>query len=747
MDNSSAATEGIVKYPESNYRNGRDAIQHKFEEDSASPPSPSPSALYTVITSPCSNGIELLNDVDPSKPDAQARDAAIADIESVWSGSMVHGFDVKYTKNDSATARSSVTRELTQAAHTAIAPPARQSLESDHKNDGETNRSWKEYAQVDGINGTEQSPPAAQAQTEGTVTHFDTPTSLQQEAFDPPPTSQERRVNKSKALRTSIFREIVRHRGKSVDNTADSDDHKQASQESETTAPIETADVNNPMTDNVSVMQKSPVMPGRTSRSDCASLNSNVTESNSCDELALENSKSNTRSTGSAPFFETNLSYEAEEGSTHASSCWSCGGLTDDDDDEEEEEEEEEEEDDDNETGTYETATCASKYEIKERFTGDETVGEEDTIVTDKTTTSVNYGDGTKRYDYEHSDPPMTEVAGNEECSDGKSCDNGSEVIEDNDARTYQESLDGSVSESFDGSYDDGTLDGSLNESFDETLDDDVSGCGDDDASEGTMTVDSKAKSGSGWAMWFGFGGNRDDGSLSQSGDTTTRSRQSTQVSIETMDETIDDDSVSEGGDSTVVSSKGGDRRELKRGKSADEAKRTNKAVAHFASRAGNSSSSARQLQSKPILGVPRLKKSWKKLKVSSSSGVAREDKSIASEDTPATASISKDSNKESAPPRGKLKASKAVRGKHREALGKKIENGQRHLFCVKNSGIADFTIRQYNAVPVPCAPNHVLIKVEVRFKFFQAISNEYHIDHQFLLLDPPFIYRHQPSL
>jgi hypothetical protein len=524
-----------------------------------------------------------------------------------------------------------------------------------------------------------------------------------------------------------MFREIVRHRGKSAECPLA--DHKHASLENEPKTPIEeSCNKNASMTDTVGVMQNIATIP------DSASLKSTINECNSRDEPIEED-----RSSGSGRFPEGEHIHQEEEEveSVPGSSCWSFGGFTADEDDE-----------DDEVATDHETATYVTTDEASTCVTSDENASEMHNA-TDKTKSSANDGDARIK---NHSGPPNEEHNSNERYNDEKSnADDGEDSVDDDDLRTCSESVDGS--------YDDGTLDGTLGGSFDETLDDDASDCYDDVSEGSTRSVNRSVKGGSGWT-WFGFGGNWENDSVKSDSYTRASSRQSTVVSFESrsVDETIDDeDSQSERADSVV--SRREKRRGLKRDASVDvamrtnadknkvvtsvdEAKRTNsdkKSVVTSVDEAkrtnadkksavasSQSPSSTSQHQSKPSRGVPMFNKSWKKRMVSEGS---RGDKSIASEDTPATASVSLDSNKESVTSRSSPKGGKPLRGNpnHPEALKRNAENGQRHLFCVKNSGMVEFTVRQYNAVPVPSSPNHVLIKVEVRFTCFQRISDDCH--------------------
>lgn len=119
--------------------------------------------------------------------------------------------------------------------------------------------------------------------------------------------------------------------------------------------------------------------------------------------------------------------------------------------------------------------------------------------------------------------------------------------------------------------------------------------------------------------------------------------------------------------------------------------------------------------ESKPIRRVASFKKSWKKLKSPGSKNNGG-DKTVTSEDTRATASLSKES-KSSA--KETDKSSNGVNGVNdKNGVDKRFwdnDNRQRDIYCAKHGGVEHLTIRQYTDVPTPNAPDHVLVAVEVR--------------------------------
>lgn len=756
-NNLNVANDGVINYSESNFKNGGESFHQNLDVNSVSPPSPSPSAVYNVITSACSNGIELGKDYKALNPSVQAQESVVVDTESIWSDGSVHGFDAKFPKEEGASAAAGQTQEPAPARVSSdLQHVPRQALDPMQKGKDQSSCSWEEYPQVNGLDRTNQQSPSTQAKAKakakgGVQRHL---SSSQRLKSPDPPVSHEKRASKSYALRTAMFREIVRHRGKSIDRTsAESGESKQVSQANDVSAipivatpietapiettPIETSTRSESVTEHfdevpkvasiISASSKSRIRATHLEADDSASLVSESKSFNSRDGPPQDET-STCSSTGSMPFSADKVSYQEDTGSVHgSSSCWSCGSPFESNDDEE-----------DGTTSKNETATYTTTYETATCITADETSAH---ITTKKTTTFANVGGVKNMAKRDRSAPPAVKGDSHGRCIDEKSCADDDEDTVDDDLGTHMESLDGSMSDSFgsfDESLDESVDERSLNESLDGSLEDGVSYY-DDDVSVGTRSINSTAKAakgGSGWAIWFGFGGSRDEDTASQSGDTGARSRQSTIVSDETMEETVDDDeTLPEGG--SVVVSKGKNRREQTHEKPniipVDEAKKTvpdRKLSVASATRTGHASATTRQHtsdqekvpQSKPVLAVPSLKKSWKKLKAPGSSGVKGGDVSIASEDTPATASVSKDSKNEKnvATPvskenkKGKV-TSKYSSNRHKDSRWN-ANNGQQHLFCVKNGGMANFAIKQYNAVPVPSAPSHVLIKVEVRF-------------------------------
>jgi hypothetical protein len=108
---------------------------------------------------------------------------------------------------------------------------------------------------------------------------------------------------------------------------------------------------------------------------------------------------------------------------------------------------------------------------------------------------------------------------------------------------------------------------------------------------------------------------------------------------------------------------------------------------------------------SKPVRRVPSLSKTIQKLKKVGGSGDKGGDKSIASE----VSAITSRSNKSMCS--NKFKINKLT-------VDKSLwdpDDRQRDLYCAKPGGIKNLTVRQYINVPTPNAPDHVLIKVEVR--------------------------------
>ena len=43
-------------------------------------------------------------------------------------------------------------------------------------------------------------------------------------------------------------------------------------------------------------------------------------------------------------------------------------------------------------------------------------------------------------------------------------------------------------------------------------------------------------------------------------------------------------------------------------------------------------------------------------------------------------------------------------------------DDRQQDLYCAERGGIENLTVRQYSSIPAPNAPDHVLVKVEVRY-------------------------------
>jgi hypothetical protein len=115
---------------------------------------------------------------------------------------------------------------------------------------------------------------------------------------------------------------------------------------------------------------------------------------------------------------------------------------------------------------------------------------------------------------------------------------------------------------------------------------------------------------------------------------------------------------------------------------------------------------------SKPVRRVPSLVKSLKKLKGNGNSG---EEKSVEGNRwfslTPSDKSTGSTKVTRKAPMNEKVKICDKL------TVDKRLwdaDERQRDLFCAYHGGIESLSVRQYNDVPVPNAPDHVLVKVEV---------------------------------
>ena len=140
-------------------------------------------------------------------------------------------------------------------------------------------------------------------------------------------------------------------------------------------------------------------------------------------------------------------------------------------------------------------------------------------------------------------------------------------------------------------------------------------------------------------------------------------------------------------------------------------------------------------LSSIPLNPVPSLTKSLKKLKGRVNSGDKGGDKtiSIASCGTPSISMISSDKSMPMTPSDKSLRSTKPlinspknhklmnekVQGTIKLSVDKRLwdsDDRQRDLYCVERGGVSNLIVRQYSSIPVPNAPDHVLVKVEVRY-------------------------------
>ena len=237
------------------------------------------------------------------------------------------------------------------------------------------------------------------------------------------------------------------------------------------------------------------------------------------------------------------------------------------------------------------------------------------------------------------------------------------------------------------------------------------------------QSLDPPAKNGtsSTWASWFGFGGDdeaNDDTIMSPSDECSTQSGGSTAFE--------DEEKVSKEVYNRVLSkSQRGSDKDTSSARSASSAK----------SSAATHDREGRPLpDGKPMKRVSSFKNTWKKLKapaspgggsvagsVAGSLGSFKKDKSLASEETHATASVTtkgSSKSKGSSGGGGSKGAGSSSGNLSTKVLDKRLwdtDERQRDIYCHRNGGVENLRVRQYSDVPTPIAPDHVLVKIEVR--------------------------------
>jgi len=136
-------------------------------------------------------------------------------------------------------------------------------------------------------------------------------------------------------------------------------------------------------------------------------------------------------------------------------------------------------------------------------------------------------------------------------------------------------------------------------------------------------------------------------------------------------------------------------------------------------------------ISSIPLNPVSSLTKSLKKLKGRGNSGDKGGDKSISI--TPCVSIVSSEKSMSLTPSTKSIRSIKSLINspKNEKPMNKKVQDTgkftvdkslwdsddrQRDLYCAVRGGIENLTVRQYSSIPAPNAPDHVLVKVEVRY-------------------------------
>ncbi|KAL3808774.1 hypothetical protein ACHAXA_005499 [Cyclostephanos tholiformis] len=267
--------------------------------------------------------------------------------------------------------------------------------------------------------------------------------------------------------------------------------------------------------------------------------------------------------------------------------------------------------------------------------------------------------------------------------------EDGDEESSNNDFSIGEESFDNS-----------GSSDGGISVSCSVSLDDRTF------LSDGDGSMNTKKVEPSGWETWFGCGqgGDKDkeeneDTSMTSSDEGTylTSSDDGTAFSEKPEEAMKDEKRLADGVD-TIIANK------VINGRSS----------ALDPSKEQKYDSEGLLLpSSKPLRRVPSLVKSLMKVK---GNGHSAEEKSVATESsrllsmTPSDKTIC---SKKSMP---KASMNSKVEVCDKLYVDKSLwdaDERQRDLFCANHGGLETLTVRQYSNVPVPYAPDHVLVKVE----------------------------------
>ena len=134
-------------------------------------------------------------------------------------------------------------------------------------------------------------------------------------------------------------------------------------------------------------------------------------------------------------------------------------------------------------------------------------------------------------------------------------------------------------------------------------------------------------------------------------------------------------------------------------------------------------------ISSIPLNPVSSLTKSLKKLKGRGNSGDKGGDKSI----SPSISITSSDKSMSMTPSNKSIRSTKLIINSpnNEKPMNTKVQDTgkftvdkslwdsddrQQDLYCAERGGIENLTVRQYSSIPAPNAPDHVLVKVEVRY-------------------------------
>ena len=261
-------------------------------------------------------------------------------------------------------------------------------------------------------------------------------------------------------------------------------------------------------------------------------------------------------------------------------------------------------------------------------------------------------------------------------------------------SNTY-ESFDGdeSYGESYDGTY--------LSQDYDDNDDD-------DDTARGSVDPPGNDRT---WSSWFGLGGggNKNDESITDGGttltpedddDESTRSTRSGASTVGTKD-TVDDDEEEDNNNN----------------------KKNKTAAVVGGSKANTYDREGRPLpESRPMSRVSSFKQTLKKLKVATPHSPAGkhhngDDKSLAT-----TASVSTKGSHKSTTTRSGGTAGTKSEGLNGDVDTRGMDvndDRQRDIYCRKHGDVENLIVRQYSAIPNVVAPDHVLVKIEVRVEVF----------------------------